>query len=137
MRTASTAAAAKPAGSGSAQPTATGMLALRGLLDPEGAAIIKAAIDPLAAPAPETDEHGRTTPPDDRSPARRRLEALLTIVQRGVAAADGVPTTDKAKVVVLITLHDLTNNHDDHDYHDDTTTRDRRSGARLVLAGRR
>ena len=89
-------------------PTATGMVGLRGLLDPEGAAIIKAAIDPLSAPAPTTDEHGRTVEADDRSPARRRLEALLTVVQRGVAAADGVPTTDKAKVVVLIDLDTLT-----------------------------
>ncbi len=83
-------------------PTVTGMVGLRGVLDPEGAAIVKAAIDPLAAPAPTTDEHGRTVEADDRSPARRRLEALLKVVQRGVAAADGVPTTDKTKVVVLI-----------------------------------
>jgi hypothetical protein len=84
------------------QPTATGMVGLRGVLDPEGAAVLKAAIDPLSAPAPETDDHGRTITPDDRTPARRRMDALLTIVQRGIASAEGVPTTDKAKVVVLI-----------------------------------
>ncbi|MEW1955444.1 DUF222 domain-containing protein [Terrabacter sp. NPDC080008] len=95
------------------QPTATGMVGLRATLDPEAAAIVKAAIDPLSAPAPVTDEHGHKISDDTRSFARRRLEALLTMVQRGVAAADGVPVTDKAKVVVLIDwdtlLGDLTN----------------------------
>ena len=89
------------------QPNATGMVGLRGVLDPEGAAVLKSAIDPLSIPCPEKDEHGRTVTPDDRTPARRRMDALLAIVQRGVASADGVPTTDKAKVVVLIDLDDL------------------------------
>ncbi|MFM6849635.1 MAG: DUF222 domain-containing protein [Terrabacter sp.] len=92
-------------------PTKTGMVGLRGMLDPEGAAILKAAIDPLSAPRPEKDERGHTLAPDERTPARRRMDALLTIVQRGVAAARGVPVTDKAKVVVLIDydtlVHDL------------------------------
>ena len=83
------------------------MVGLRGVLDPEGAAILKSAIDPLSIPCPEKDEQGRTVTPDDRTPARRRMDALLAIVQRGVASADGVPTTDKAKVVVLIDLDDL------------------------------
>ncbi|GAA2739927.1 hypothetical protein GCM10009868_00040 [Terrabacter aerolatus] len=86
------------------QPNATGMVGLRGMLDPEGAAILKSAIDPLSVPRPEKDEHGRTLQQDERTPARRRLDALLEIVQRGVASAAGVPTTDKAKVVVLIDL---------------------------------
>ncbi|GAA1985231.1 hypothetical protein GCM10009817_28350 [Terrabacter lapilli] len=87
------------------------MVGLRASLDPEAAAILKAAIDPLSAPDPDTDDHGRVVTRDQRSAARRRLEALLAIVQRGVAAADGIPTTDKAKIVVLIDhgtlLHDL------------------------------
>ncbi|WP_461004822.1 DUF222 domain-containing protein, partial [Terrabacter terrigena] len=65
-------------------PTATGMVGLRGMLDPEGAAVLRAAIDPLAAPRPETDDHGRTIAPDERTPARRRMDALLAVVQRGV-----------------------------------------------------
>jgi hypothetical protein len=88
-------------------PTATGMVGLRGVLDPEGAAVLKAAIDPLSIPCPETDERGHTLTPDERTPARRRMDALLTVVQRGVASADGVATTDKAKVVVLIDLDTL------------------------------
>ncbi len=90
-------------------PTKTGMVGLRGMLDPEGAAILKAAIDPLSAPRPEKDEHGHTTAPDDRTPARRRMDALLAITQRGVAAARGVPVTEKAKVVVLIDYDTLAN----------------------------
>ena len=89
------------------QPNATGMVGMRGVLDPEGAAVLKAAIDPLSIPRPETDEQGRTVKPDGRTPARRRMDALLEIVQRGVASADGVPTTDKAKVVVFIDLETL------------------------------
>lgn len=85
------------------------MVRLRGVLDSEGAAILKAAIDPLSAPCPDTDEHGRTICADERTPARRRMDALLALVQRGIAAADGIPVTDKAKIVVLIDLESLTN----------------------------
>ena len=106
------------------QPNATGMVGLRGVLDPEGAAILKSAIDPLSIPCPEKDEQGRTVTPDDRTPARRRMDALLAIVQRGVASADGVPTTDKAKVVVLIDLDDLL-----ADLHDDIPEAFRRKGS--------
>ena len=95
------------------QPNATGMVGLRGVLDPEGAAILKSAIDPLSIPCPERDEHGHTVKPDDRTPARRRMDALLAMVQRGVASADGVPTTDKAKVVVLIDLETLLGDRDE------------------------
>ncbi|GAA2163379.1 HNH endonuclease signature motif containing protein [Humibacillus xanthopallidus] len=88
-------------------PNATGMVGMRGVLDPEGAAIIKSAIDPLCLPRPEKDKHGHTTAPDDRTPAHRRMDALLAMLQRAVASGDGVPTTDKAKVVVLIDLDTL------------------------------
>ncbi|WP_345507136.1 HNH endonuclease signature motif containing protein, partial [Terrabacter aeriphilus] len=88
-------------------PTRTGMVGMRATLDPEAAAILHAAIDPLSAPAPTTDEHGHTEP-DERTAAHRRLDALTTIVQRGVAAADGVPVTDKAKVVVILDYETLT-----------------------------
>lgn len=89
------------------QPNATGMVGLRGVLDPEGAAILKSAIDPLSIPSPEKDDNGRTVTPDERTAARRRMDALLAMVRRGVASADGVPTTDKAKVLVLIDFETL------------------------------
>ena len=46
-----------------AKPNATGMVGLRGVLDPEGAAILKSAIDPLSIPCPEKDEQGRAVRP--------------------------------------------------------------------------
>jgi hypothetical protein len=95
------------------QPNASGMVNMRGVLDPEGAAIVKSAIDPLSIPRPEKDKHGHTIAPDDRTPAHRRMDALLAMIQRGVASGDGVPTTDKAKVVVLIDLETLLTDLDD------------------------
>lgn len=93
-----------------AQPNATGMVAMRATLDPEAAAILKSAIDPLSVPCPTKDEHGRTFEPDPRTPAKRRADALLDVVQRGVASAEHVPTTDKAKLVVTID-HDVLAGH--------------------------
>jgi hypothetical protein len=84
------------------QPNTTGMVTMRGMLDPEAAAVIKSAVDPLSAPCPTKNEHGHVLEPDLRSPARRRADALVEVVARGVSAPDGVPATDKAKVVVLI-----------------------------------
>src|SRR4051794_38494462 len=55
------------------QANATGMVGLRGVLDPEGAAILRSAIDPLSIPRPEKDEKGRTVAPDERTPAKRRM----------------------------------------------------------------
>jgi hypothetical protein len=88
------------------RPSATGMVAMRATLDPEAAAILKSAVDPLSTPCPTRDERGRTIEPDPRTPAKRRADALLELVQRGVASAEHVPTTDKAKVVVTID-HDV------------------------------
>lgn len=88
------------------QPAPSGMVTMRGLLDPEAAAVIKSAVDPLSIPCPSKDKHGHTIGSDPRSPAKRRADALLEIVERGVAAGDGLPSTDKAKVVVTVD-HDV------------------------------
>ena len=85
------------------QPATNGMVSFRGRLDPEGAAIVKSAIDALARPRPDTDEHGSTIAPDPRTPATRRADALVDLISRAVQAAAGTPVTDKAKVVV--TMH--------------------------------
>lgn len=84
------------------QPTTTGMVGLRATLDPEAAAIVKAAIDGLSQPRPVTDEHGRTLEPDPRGPAKRRADALLEVIGRGVASAKGQPVTERAKLVITI-----------------------------------
>jgi hypothetical protein len=88
------------------QPSPTGMVTMRGVLDPEAAAVLKSAVDPLSRPCPTRDKRGRTIEPDPRTPAKRRADALLEIVARGVAAADGLPVTDRAKLVVTVE-HDV------------------------------
>ena len=84
-------------------PNKTGMVNLKAVLDPEHAAIVKGAIDPLAAPQPLLDEDTRAViEPDPRPAHQRRLDALVEIIGRGVAAPEGQQTTDKAKIVVTI-----------------------------------
>ena len=70
-------------------------------LDAEGAAFVHAAISALSRPIPDADG------PDPRSPAQRRSDALLTVLQRGVASAAGVPTTAKSKVMVTVGYEQL------------------------------
>ncbi|OFE14676.1 hypothetical protein BA895_10060, partial [Humibacillus sp. DSM 29435] len=88
-------------------PNAAGMVGMSGTLDPEGAATLKAAIDPLAAPCPLTDEDGVKIEDDPRPPHQRRMDALLDIVGRGVTAPGEAPSTDKAKIVVTINFEAL------------------------------
>jgi hypothetical protein len=54
-------------------PDLDGTVFIRGRLDAEGAAIVQAALDPLAAPRPADPVTGK----DTRSPARRRADALV------------------------------------------------------------
>jgi len=78
------------------RPGAGGVSEFTWRLDPEGAAFVHAAISALGGPAPEGDA------PDTRSPAQRRSDALMTVLQRGMAAADGVPVSAKTRVVVTL-----------------------------------
>lgn len=66
--------------------------------DAAGAATIRAVLSsPLAAPVPDP-----ILGMDERSAGQRRHDALLTVIGRGVASAEGVPTTEKAKVIITI-----------------------------------
>ncbi|WP_076260250.1 HNH endonuclease signature motif containing protein [Intrasporangium flavum] len=101
-------------------------------LDPEGAAILEAAIDPLARPRPDLDWSGLqaattsdTTPGpgasasgagdggaasgalDPRTPATRRADALLELVGRAVGAPEGVARTPRTTLVVTMSLEAL------------------------------
>ena len=70
--------------------SATGLASYRLTLDPEGAAIVDAAVSALSAPRRLQDgtlEPGETT--DPRSAATRRADALLDLVNRAVAAGGG------------------------------------------------
>jgi hypothetical protein len=71
-------------------------------VDPEGRAVVEAAIGPLAAPLPAV---GGT--PDSRSAGRRRGEALIAVCRRSTAAALNVPAQPKATLHVTMDFHDL------------------------------
>src|SRR6478672_87597 len=71
-------------------------------LDPEAAAVLDAALDPLSAPQP-SDEGG----PDLRSPGQRRAEALVEVCRRAAAAGGAAPTTTKSQVIVTMDLDSL------------------------------
>ncbi|HET7399167.1 MAG TPA: DUF222 domain-containing protein [Intrasporangium sp.] len=83
-----------------------GMSEYRLRLDPEGAAIIDAAIDPLSRPRPDLGWDG-VDRDDPRSPATRRADALLELVGRAVAAPEGMPRTERAKLVVTMSVEAL------------------------------
>src|SRR5258708_38899156 len=57
----------------------TSRVRIHGWLDREGAAVLRAAIDPLSAPRRGPNEA------DLRSPGQRRADALVEVCQRGLA----------------------------------------------------
>ena len=92
----------KDARSFTKSPGPAGMSSYRIVLDPEGAAVVDSAIAALSAPVKGPDgEH------DERSATRRRADALLEIIRRGVSSPGEAPKTDKAQLVVTIGLDDL------------------------------
>lgn len=80
-------------------PGPAGMSRYHLLLDPEGSAILDAALDPLAGPVPGDGQ------PDLRSAATRRADALLAVIGRGVSAPGTAPRTARTTLLVSI-AHD-------------------------------
>jgi hypothetical protein len=60
-----------------------GLTRLSGQLDAESAALVRSALDPLAAPNPAADGT-----PDPRSAGQRMADALVELARRGCAAGD-------------------------------------------------
>lgn len=85
-------------------PDGEGGAWLRGRLDPDGTAVLRAALDPLAAPRPTAADG-----PDRRPAGRRRAEALVEVC-RAALAAGGLPDSggDRPQVVVTVPLATLT-----------------------------
>ena len=81
------------------RPGAGGVTEFTWRLDPEGAAFVHAALSALGGPSPDADS------PDLRSPGQRRSDALMTVLRRGMASAEGVPTTANARLMVTVS-HD-------------------------------
>ena len=78
-----------------------GLAEYRLTLDPEGRAVLEAALGPLSAPRPVDGER------DLRSSDRRRGDALVQLVRRAVAAGDGRPTNPKSQLFVTVDLETL------------------------------
>ena len=83
-------------GDGSAQ--------MSGQLDNESAAIVRAALDPLAAPAPAADGE-----PDRRTGGQRMADALVELARRALGAGETMPAGHAVRphVSVLVRLDGL------------------------------
>ncbi|WP_256804813.1 DUF222 domain-containing protein, partial [Frankia sp. ACN10a] len=78
--------------------TPTGTTLISGELDAEGAALLRTALDSLAAPQPAADGT-----PDRRSPTRRRADALIDLVTRALGAAT-VPENGGVRPHLTVTI---------------------------------
>jgi hypothetical protein len=78
-----------------------GLAEYRLVLDPEGRAVLEAALGPLSAPQPVEGER------DLRSSDRRRGEALLQLVRQAVERADKGPRHTKSQLFVTVDLDTL------------------------------
>jgi hypothetical protein len=85
------------------RPGPAGLAEYRLVLGPEGSAVVDSAVAALCAPVPGPDGE-----PDLRPASLRRADALVSLVARAVASAGEVATTDRAQVVVTISLDRLT-----------------------------
>jgi hypothetical protein len=102
--------------------TATGMTRLVAELAPANAAVVKAAITVGSAPRPATADQtpgagdptvatgASKTVRDDRTPGKRRADALIELVTAGARVADGgaVPVGSAATVLLTMDLKSLT-----------------------------
>jgi hypothetical protein len=83
----------------SASQTLDGIVALDGTLDPEGGALLLAALQPLAAPAGDDDR---------RTPRQRRADALVELARRQLDHGDlPVSGGERPHVTVLVPLDTL------------------------------
>lgn len=74
--------------------------------EPEGAARIRAILgSPLAAPSSTEGPDGPSL--DLRSIAQRNYDALMTVLARGVAGTEGMPTTPKAQLIITLDYNTL------------------------------
>lgn len=86
---------------------ATGMVLVRGQLDPLNGAAFRTAIDHFSAPVPAgTDETGQVVAGDTRTPSQRRADALGAIAAAAMGSA-GTRGGEPPRVVVHTTLDQL------------------------------
>jgi hypothetical protein len=83
----------------SVSETFEGMTAVDGMLDPEGGALLRSALAPLAAPA---------GPDDRRTPAQRRADALVELARRQLdGAALPIVGGERPHLTVIVGLDTL------------------------------
>jgi len=78
-------------------PDGLGGIRLSGILDPEGAAIVDAAIGSLSGPAPSSDG------PDLRTPAARRADALVDVCRLALRTGD-LPASGGQPAQLTVTI---------------------------------
>jgi hypothetical protein len=71
---------------------------ITGRLDKEAMAMLRTALDPLAAPCPQADGT-----PDPRSPSRRAADALVELARRACHSGDTLPTARGTRPHLTIT----------------------------------
>lgn len=87
---------------------ADGLHEYRLLLDPEGAAVLEAAIEALSAPAPCEDPETGAVERDLRSSDQRRADALVEVVRASVGTMETRSGRGaKATLLVTMSLQDL------------------------------
>ncbi len=90
-------------GLSSGNETSPGVWDYRLTTDNEGRAVLEASIGPLSAPHPDPATGKKDPRPDER----RRGEALVEALRRSVTAAQRVPTSPKAVLMVTMDYTDL------------------------------
>lgn len=83
-------------------PGPGGLTEYRLTVEAEASAVIDAAVAALSAPVP--GPHGEQDP---RRPARRRADALMDVITRGVEAGGALPRWSRAQLLVTIGLDAL------------------------------
>ncbi|WP_430866806.1 DUF222 domain-containing protein [Demequina aurantiaca] len=84
-----------------------GAIAIRGRLDPETAAPIKAAVDALVAADLHRSRGNDRASEDRRQPGQMRADALAAICRHALGCENTAPTLAKTTVVVRLSLGDL------------------------------
>ncbi|WP_409483844.1 DUF222 domain-containing protein [Arsenicicoccus dermatophilus] len=82
---------------------ADGMWSLHGLLSDADKAVLGAAVDALSAPDHAQGRHGETLP-DERTPAQRRLDALVALAREAASRSRTGPMGATTRVSLVLPL---------------------------------
>lgn len=86
----------------------TGMWSFTGVLAPDHAAVVMAAVESLSRPAPTRDPATGVSRRDGRTAGKRRVDALVELVLAGAGRAPDVASGPWARLVVTMDVDALT-----------------------------